>query len=419
MSKSLIVQLARFGDLVQTKRLVLSLAALGQEVHLCLDASLEALAQLLYPQAVLHPITAHWGHGDPFKVLVKNHAVFEQLASEHFDAVYNLNFSPLNFRLAALFDSGTVHGYKSKNGQDIVDPWPAMAMRWSRDRRIGLNLVDFWAGYATKMCPPQTVNPCATPKGDGIGIVMAGRESRRSLPVSILVNVAMTAWKAAGGGKLHLLGSASESPAARAFCKQLPAQLQEQTFDLTGKTDWKSLVEVVSSLNMVLTPDTGVMHLAAHLGTPVTAFFLSSAWCFETGPYGSGHTVYQAVEHCLPCLENKPCPHDVLCLKGFANPAFLRFMSTRKASHAIPGLLGLESTFDELGVTYSSIGGEDIDLHRRCGFRKFVAEHCGLSMPAKGTETGHEYAERLYLERDWLLAPLQKRTPDTQDNPLI
>ena len=36
-------------------------------------------------------------------------------------------------------------------------------------------------------------------------------------------------------------------------------------------------------LDVLLTPDTGIMHLAAHLGVPVFAFFLSSAWCHETG----------------------------------------------------------------------------------------------------------------------------------------
>ncbi|MGE4292275.1 MAG: glycosyltransferase family 9 protein [Desulfovibrio sp.] len=412
MSKILIVQLARFGDLVQTKRLLLSLADSGAEVHLCLDRSLAPLAERLFPGTLLHPIRAHRADGDPLGVLLENRAAFDQLVAERFDAVYNLNYSGMNFRLAALFDPDAVHGYKLQNGQELVDPWPAMAMRWSHDRRVGLNLVDFWAGYAPRRRAPELVNPAASPRGGGLGIVLAGRESRRSLPVPVLVNVAQTAWKATGQGRVQLLGSAAESPAARQFLKQLPPHLREWTEDWTGRTDWHALTDLVAGLDMVLTPDTGIMHLAAHLGVPVSAFFLSSAWCFETGPYGSGHTVFQAVEPCLPCLETKPCPHGVRCLTPFADPAFPRFMTTRKQKHAPSGLLGLASTFDALGVTYSAFAGEDADAPRRAAFRRFLGGHLGLSELESAPGKDAEFAERLYLERQWAVSPDEKRSKD-------
>ncbi|WP_022662898.1 glycosyltransferase family 9 protein [Paucidesulfovibrio longus] len=412
MSKVLIVQLARFGDLVQTGRLVSSLQDLGHEVHFCLDRSLASLAELLFPQAVVHPVAAHRADSDPMRVLLENRAAFDALTALDFESVYNLNYSGLNFQLATLFDADSVRGYKVRNGQQLMDPWPAMAMRWSRDRRIGLNLVDFWAGYAAKMRAPGLINPEAAPKGGGIGIVMAGRESRRSLPIPVLANVAQAAWRSAGEGRVFLLGSATESPAARQFLKLAPAPLRSVATDLTGKTNWGSLVEIVAGLDRVLTPDTGIMHLAAHLGVPVTAFFLSSAWCFETGPYGLGHTVYQAVQPCLPCLETKPCPHDVRCVQAFSDPGFLRFLSTGKVSHAVPGIIGLKSGFDSLGVVYDCFGGEDADAARRSAFRCFLADHLGLAKPAAATNMGAEFADRLYLDRNWIVSPDEKRSPD-------
>ena len=58
MPKFLVIQAARFGDLVQTKRLLLSLALRG-EVHLAVDASLVPLARVLFPFAEPHALSVH------------------------------------------------------------------------------------------------------------------------------------------------------------------------------------------------------------------------------------------------------------------------------------------------------------------------------------------------------------------------
>ena len=58
MPRFLVLQLARFGDLVQSKRLMHTLLARG-ETHLCLPVGLRDLAALLYPDAVLHAVEVH------------------------------------------------------------------------------------------------------------------------------------------------------------------------------------------------------------------------------------------------------------------------------------------------------------------------------------------------------------------------
>eukprot|EP00831_Metopus_contortus_P022855 TRINITY_DN20554_c0_g1_i1.p1 TRINITY_DN20554_c0_g1~~TRINITY_DN20554_c0_g1_i1.p1 ORF type:complete len:250 (+),score=56.20 TRINITY_DN20554_c0_g1_i1:118-867(+) len=218
--------------------------------------------------------------------------------------------------------------------------WPAMAMRWSNYRRLGLNLIDFWAGYCPDMINPYSVNPAARPKGGGIGVVLAGRESRRSLPAPLLARIIGTTANKHKTDRVILLGSASEKQASQAVLKEMSASLKSSTENRAGETNWEQLVSIVDSLDVLLTPDTGTMHLAAHLGTPVTAFFLSSAWCFETGPYGQGHTVYQARTDCLPCLETRFCNEGVKCLNGFNEPTFQRFLATGKAEYVPEGIIG-------------------------------------------------------------------------------
>lgn len=406
MRKYLVIQLARFGDLLQTKRLISTLCARpDSEVHLCLDASLAPLAGLVYPGVAVHPVTAH-GTGLSHRaaaraILLENRKVFGELAGEGFDTVYNLNFSPLNFRLAALFDLDTVRGYRWRNGQELVDVWPSMAMRWSATRRIGINLVDFWAGYCPDMIPGRDVNPVAAPKGGGIGVVLAGRQSRRSLEPALLARYVKALARGRNAGQIVLLGGNSEERAGRAVLKELPSNLVDRTENLAGKTDWAGLVEVVGGLDALITPDTGTMHLAAHLGTPVLAFFLSSAWCFETGPYGAGHTVYQAVTECAPCLESAECHEGLRCKRPFADPGFERFLITGNPGHRPEGVLALTPAFDELGITYVDPEGRAPDQNRRAAMRGFLTDFL-LHKGETSGENSRFLAEFLYRDRDFM-----------------
>ncbi len=407
MPRFLVVQLARFGDLIQTKRLILSLQTQpGAEVHLCLDRSLEALARLVYPELILHPITAHAAGVRPEEalglVLGQNRQVFADLSRAGFSAVYNLNFSGLNFALAGLFDPDTVHGYRTRNGQRIKGAWPSLAFRRPWERPLAPNLIDFWAAFHADPIAPETVNPPASPKGGGVGVVLAGRSLRRSLPPEILAPVVAAAWEGRGRGAITLLGSAAERPLAAKLMRSLNPRAAKHVRDLTGATDWASLVREVGGLSTLLTPDTGIMHLAAHLGTPVTAFFLSSAWCFETGPYGLGHTVWQAVQPCTPCLESAPCEHDLACLRPFAEHGFLRALATGEAGHAPPGLLGLASAFDALGAIYKPLGaGQDPFAKKRLEFRDFFAKHLAVDDCFQNAPNP-ALALAFYQDRDWM-----------------
>lgn len=406
MKHHLVIQLARFGDLIQTKRLLKTLLARkGAQVHLCVDVSLAPLARLVYPEVIVHGVVAHGtglsGSDAVRAMLVDNRKSFAELKAIAFDEIYNLNFSPLNFRIASLFDPSMVQGYSWDNGQEIIGLWPSMAMRWSDYRRIGINLVDFWAGYCPDMIEAEQVNPEASPKGGGIGVVLAGRESRRSLPVDTLTQVVSTLAGSQKAESIQLLGGPAERAAGQSVIKALPPAIQARTHNLAGKTNWKDLIDIVGSQDLIITPDTGTMHLAAHLGTPVKAFFLSSAWCFETGPYGKGHTVYQAVTECLPCLETKPCPCNLKCLECFRNPKFQRFLVTDKAEHAPDNLIAFHSEFDDLGQTYTPFAGIDNDSGQRAKFRDFIRQYLsGRGSSYSDLET--LFAHRVYREKDWI-----------------
>lgn len=74
-----------------------------------------------------------------------------------------------------------------------------------------------------------------------------------------------------------------------------------------GRTTIPQLAAVLKKSQLLITGDTGPMHMSVAVGTPVIAMFLASAFGFETGPYSEGNLVLQPVIGCGPCNPNKPC----------------------------------------------------------------------------------------------------------------
>ncbi len=402
MARFLILQLARFGDLVQTGRLLRSLLTRG-EAHLCVDRSLKDLAELLYPGVPVHGIHAHAGGQNPAQIFTRTRKALGGLTSEDFDEVYNLNYSGLSLALTTLFDPAQVRGHVLMAGQPLKDHWAELAFRWTRRREASpINLVDYWAWLDARGMPAvagKDVNPKAEPRGGGLGVVLAGRHSRRSLPPQVLALLVQTLVRSRGMKKVYLLGGAAEHAAARELRKHASPAVSSMFEDLTGKTDWKRLMDAVSGLDLVLTPDTGTMHLAAHLGVPVLACFLSSAWAFETGPYGEGHSVLQAVTECAPCIESQPCHNNMDCLEPFTARETLRLLAGAEP-RSLPGELALlEPRFDELGQWCAPVVGQDPHAQRRAAQRAYVAAYFGLE--STSGDMG-KAVDALCIERDWM-----------------
>jgi len=114
--------------------------------------------------------------------------------------------------------------------------------------------------------------------------------------------------------RVVLLGSEDERGLAEATVRCLGSE--DDVINLTGKTDFKTLGGVLERCQYLITGDTGTMHMAASVGTPVLALFYGTAYPWETGPYGTGHLVLYADEPCSPCLTPEECPCGHRCLKA-------------------------------------------------------------------------------------------------------
>ncbi len=80
-----------------------------------------------------------------------------------------------------------------------------------------------------------------------------------------------------------------------------------KTVDLMGRTDLGTLGAVLKRCNLLVTNDTGTMHISAGVGTKTIALFLSSARFRDTGPYAQGHIALQPDLECSPCPPKNHC----------------------------------------------------------------------------------------------------------------
>jgi len=82
--------------------------------------------------------------------------------------------------------------------------------------------------------------------------------------------------------------------------------------DLTGKTTLVQLAALLGRCRLLVTNDTGTMHVAAATGPSVVALF-GSTDPVTTGPWGNGHVVIRKEVSCAPCLK-RVCPTDHRCM---------------------------------------------------------------------------------------------------------
>jgi lipopolysaccharide heptosyltransferase II len=90
--------------------------------------------------------------------------------------------------------------------------------------------------------------------------------------------------------------------------------LGAQCVNRIAQTSLDELARELSECALLLTNDTGTMHLATLMGVPVVAVFGSTEPRL-TGPLGSGHEVIRHQVECSPCFLRE-CPIDFRCMKA-------------------------------------------------------------------------------------------------------
>jgi heptosyltransferase-2 len=116
--------------------------------------------------------------------------------------------------------------------------------------------------------------------------------------------------KLAGSGlKPLLIGSPGEERVA----SQVKARMKTEALDFTGRTSLSELAALLKQCRLIVTNDSGPMHMAQALGVPVVSIFgpTDPGRC---GPWGGGCEPVQASLDCIKCYR-KTCWH-LSCMRS-------------------------------------------------------------------------------------------------------
>lgn len=123
-----------------------------------------------------------------------------------------------------------------------------------------------------------------------------------------------------------ILGGDEDKPLGRTV-----AGAGDRCLDLTGQLSLPEMVEWIRLCKLMVTNDTGPMHVAAALGTPVVGLFGPTEPC-KTGPYGQLKHVLQLDLPCVPCLSDRcASPRPLECLRALSPAAVFQAIQRRLA----------------------------------------------------------------------------------------
>ena len=84
--------------------------------------------------------------------------------------------------------------------------------------------------------------------------------------------------------------------------------------NLAGRTSLREAIALIQQARLAVGPDTGLMHIAAAVRTPVVSLW-GATRPQRTGPYGFADLVIQGKAPCVPC-ERRTCSIGRICMRS-------------------------------------------------------------------------------------------------------
>ncbi len=271
---------------------------------------------------------------------------------------------------AKLFASAVFHSNRHYNTLNLVDIFRCSADVEKHPLQLQMRLDEPSEKYAAELLSGAGF----TNTGPIIALqVGASQEKRQWLPRRFvnLVKVLRDKYSA----RLVMTGTKSELPIIE---KIIAETGPENICVAAGKTSLVQLGALLKSCKVLVTGDTGTMHMAVAVGTPVVSMFLASALGFETGPYSEGSIVLQPIISCGPCNPTKLCSrpdcHDLLDPEFLAELTMARVAGDFKElpSHlkAPKDVVVFRTFFDEFGFFDMKALNDSFEDRRIVKFRE-------------------------------------------------
>jgi ADP-heptose:LPS heptosyltransferase len=309
MTRTLVIQLGRLGDVIQTTPLLRELAATGDEIDVLVLLSahepllgFSAVANIITIPDSLKPLDDAIACGFPHgKIPAEAHELLADLRLPLYDRIINASHAPLGCWLAAAIpctNSGARFGGIIRD-RECLYFGPASVYRVAllqfREQNL-FNLVDLLRAahgvVSSAQQPCLYTNrsadlPFALPAGRKIALNPGASEAARCWPAENFVRLA-EALSAAGFVPV-LVGA----PSDRGLCEEIKATARVPIANFAGRTSIPEMAALLARCELLVCADTGSAHLAAAVGTAVVGLYGAAAWFAETAPYGDNHLILQ------------------------------------------------------------------------------------------------------------------------------
>ena len=390
----LILNITRLGDVIQTVPLIHRLHHEwpGVAIDLVVDQQLAGMAELL--TGVRRVLTRDFRD---LRSLAPTAPTLpcelvewaRTLAATGYDRLINLTFTPQSGRLAALFQVPDTRGVLVGVGNTpiVKNPWLAHVVDLHHVRSFNrFNIADLYALGGSGPGPCQPITLSAPHHAEQWTNEFIGAKADRTNLVAVHAGAsnAIKAWRPEHFGcamaalsqqtavTFVLIGTGADRESATQVMQAYRAAGGTATvLDAIGHTTIPQLAALLARCQLVLSGDSGPMHVAVGVGTPVIDLSVGHASPHDTGPYGAGHWVMQPVMECAPCSYQQVCAHH--SCKDQIVPDQLAALAGHVLDHA-----PFPSTWTGVRVYESDIDADGLACHRlRAGQYDSVAEWYG------------------------------------------
>jgi ADP-heptose:LPS heptosyltransferase len=156
-----------------------------------------------------------------------------------------------------------------------------------------------------------------------LAITPGAKRPANRWPVDRFATIAAR-WEAEGGAVI-VLGAPGDHTLGERIRERAAA-----TVNLCGRTTIITSAELLRCADVLVTNDTGTMHVAAAVRTRCVVAFSARDVRGRWSPYGEGHTVLRSEPACSPCWKDE-CPYDNRCLTDIETESVWRAVWDRQA----------------------------------------------------------------------------------------
>ncbi|MEN9846190.1 MAG: hypothetical protein RIS36_1337 [Pseudomonadota bacterium] len=287
---------------------------------------------------------------------------------------------------ARLFATSVFHQNRQYNSLNLVDVFRASADVDTHPRHLLINVEP----EARSHCQRLIDEAGFTNSGPLIAVQAGASQGKRQWsPVRFVRMIKILTER--HNARVVLTGAGKESAIIDPIVEGCASP---NVVSVAGKTTVPQIAAMLSLSDVLVTGDTGPMHISVAVGTPVVSMFLASAFGFETGPYSEGNIVLQPVLGCAPCNPNKPCSkpecHDMITPELVAHLAIARVAGeVREVSPELAdprGVIVYRSEFDSFGfcdlVPINGVSNDPFIRYRKAYRKLWLDDIGGFSLEA-------------------------------------